>query len=350
VRIHFDRIDLEEDIICRYDYVKVIEDGTPIGRACGNRWSDIVSHGNVVTVQFVSDRSNTGAGFHADFSGYIYNVEQIARPACGAVTQRGHHGTGQSQVSFGPSVRIVGGTQAQEGDWPWQISLLIDGAHQCGGSIINDNWIITAAHCVDGSENRPELFSVVIGEHDRHEYEGAEVVYPVRTIISHPQYNNPRQMDNDIALIELDRSIFWQRDIRPICLPGDVGVPDGENCWTSGWGNTEGTADSFLLQEVDAPILNTDDCNQPESYDGAVTGTMICAGHPSGGKDSCQGDSGGPLVCRIGSNNGDPWVLQGVTSWGIGCADANKPGIYNRVTTAMQWIRDTVGTDYETAP
>ncbi|XP_010782232.1 transmembrane protease serine 3-like isoform X2 [Notothenia coriiceps] len=106
-------------------------------------------------------------------------------------------------------------------------------------------------------------------------------------------------------------------------------------CWISGWGATEDEGEtSVVLRSAMVPLLSTKTCNQPEVYQGFISSWMLCAGYLEGGTDSCQGDSGGPLACQD-----SVWKLVGATSWGIGCAMRNKPGVYTSITQSLSWIR-----------
>jgi len=128
--------------------------------------------------------------------------------------------------------------------------------------------------------------------------------------------------------------------IQPACLPEASYDPVGEKCFVSGWGTLYSGAFSLpeTLQWVDVPIITNSDCDAAyTTYD--ITDSMICAAYPEGGKDACQGDSGGPLVCEV---DGDA-IITGVVSWGIGCADADHPGVYGRVTEVLSWIESNMG-------
>lgn len=227
--------------------------------------------------------------------------------------------------------RIVGGTLAQNGDWPWQVSLQIGRSHVCGGSIITPDWILTAAHCVEGGYANPNQWNVYAGSTIR----SAGSISLVQRVIAHPNYNKETK-DNDIALMKLKTSLFFSSTIKPVCLPNAV-MPwsDTQSCWISGWGyTTQGGTTSSNLMAANVPLIDSKTCNKPSVYNGAISSAMICAGYLSGGTDTCQGDSGGPLVTRTNSL----WWLVGDTSWGTGCANVNKPGVYANVTVFLDWI------------
>ncbi|XP_061683489.1 transmembrane protease serine 13a isoform X4 [Syngnathoides biaculeatus] len=232
--------------------------------------------------------------------------------------------------------RIVGGTAAQRGQWPWQLSLQFRGFHVCGGVLIAPDFVLTAAHCFPRSNPSmllPQFWRVYAGTLS---LSNLPEPFIVEKIILNPNYNN-RTNDQDIALLKLAAEVNFNDDVHPACLPVNAQqfLP-GTACWTSGFGTTESGSSvvSNDLMEVTVDIISTQVCNNPRVYGGAVTDNMVCAGHLEGGRDSCQGDSGGPLVCQID----DVWYLVGITSWGAGCAEINKPGVYTRVSRFLPWI------------
>ncbi|XP_062985088.1 serine protease 1-like [Elgaria multicarinata webbii] len=221
--------------------------------------------------------------------------------------------------------KIVGGYDCQRLQAPYQVSLN-SGYHFCGGSLINDQWVVSAAHCY---QSRIE---VRLGEYNIFEIEGDEQFINSAKVIRHEQYSS-RTLNNDIMLIKLSAPAKMARNVAPINLPTKCAT-SGTKCLISGWGNTlsSGANSPDILQCLDAPILTNAECE--EAYPGKITPSMICVGFLEGGKDSCQGDSGGPVVC-----NGE---LQGVVSWGIGCALPGYPGVYTRVCNFVDWIHDTI--------
>ncbi|XP_051565870.1 transmembrane protease serine 3 isoform X3 [Myxocyprinus asiaticus] len=231
------------------------------------------------------------------------------------------------------SARIVGGNLSAEGQFPWQVSLHFQSEHLCGGSIISSHWILTAAHCVYGFAY-PTLWSVYVGLIEQ-PVNGAKSL-AVEKIIYHSRYR-PKGLDYDIALLKLVQPLNSFNDfVQPICLPNfGEQFDDGKMCWISGWGATEdGGEVSVFLHSARVPLISNKACSQPDVYQGYISPGMICAGYLDGGTDSCQGDSGGPLACEDSSN----WKLVGATSWGQGCAEKNKPGVYTRITQSLTWI------------
>ncbi|XP_066542037.1 transmembrane protease serine 3 [Hoplias malabaricus] len=230
------------------------------------------------------------------------------------------------------NVRIVGGNLSGEGQFPWQVSLHFQSEHLCGGSIIESRWILTAAHCVYGFVF-PRLWTVLVGLTEQ-PVSGAKYL-SVEKIFYHDRYR-PKALDYDIALLKLVESLTFNGYVEPICLPNfEEEFEDGKMCWISGWGATEdGGEASVSLHSASVPLISAKACSHPDVYQGYISPGMICAGYLEGGTDSCQGDSGGPLACEDSS----VWKLVGATSWGQGCAERNKPGVYTRITKVLTWI------------
>ncbi|KAM3602180.1 uncharacterized protein V6R79_025783 [Siganus canaliculatus] len=237
------------------------------------------------------------------------------------------------QSSAGPTSRIVGGTDAVLGAWPWQVSLQIYNQHICGGSIISPHWILSAAHCFQ-SFSQPRLWTVYSGGISLRAMLSSQG-NPVEKIISHEGYD-PNTNNNDIALLKLKTPLTFSRTVSPVCLPNtNVDLSPVRSAWITGWGALRsGGPSPDLLNQAQVTIYNRETCNSRQVLNGQVTETMICAGQLQGGVDTCQGDSGGPLVVK----EGGVWWLAGDTSWGIGCALRNRPGVYGNVTYFMNWV------------
>ncbi|KAJ0000913.1 hypothetical protein NQD34_005933 [Periophthalmus magnuspinnatus] len=182
--------------------------------------------------------------------------------------------------------KIVGGEDAIPGSWPWQCSLLRFGSHFCGGSLINDQWVLTVAHCFS-STNTGGL-TVALGRDTQQLSNPNEVTRTVTRIICHPSYNEGTN-DNDICLLKLSRSVSFDSYIRPVCLAGTGNAPSaGTNVWVTGWGTINSGQDLPFpqrLQEVNVPVVSRLVCDV--SYTNVdITNNMLCAGRA--GKDSCQ--------------------------------------------------------------
>ncbi|KAK1795107.1 hypothetical protein P4O66_010280 [Electrophorus voltai] len=190
--------------------------------------------------------------------------------------------------------RIVGGYECTPHSQPWMVSLHY-GYHFCGGVLISEQWVLSAAQC---------------------------------------WYNyNYQTLDYDIMLIKLFHPVKVTDAVRPISLP--TGCPfAGMPCTVSGWGSiySDSSFMPFHLQCADVPVVSDEECEK--SYPGMLTRRMLCAGHPEGGQDACSSDSGSPLVCY--------GEVHGLVSWGRGCGLPGYPGVYTKVCEFLYWIRDVM--------
>ncbi|CAK6964250.1 serine protease 33 [Scomber scombrus] len=238
--------------------------------------------------------------------------------------------------------RIVGGMDATDGAWPWQVDIHNEAVHICGGSIITRNWVLSAAHCFP---NPSDVGSYIIyaGRYQQNGYNPHESIHRVSQVVIPYGYVEPHS-GKDLVLVRLSSPVTWSDYVSPICLPASGTLfPGGMQCYVTGWGNIRVDVPlpgSGTLQEVQVPIISQSSCQEmyrTEQVD--ILYDMICAGLQEGGKDSCQGDSGGPLVCQMVNGT---WVQVGVVSFGLECAKENQPGVYTRLTSYSSFISDTI--------
>uniref|UniRef100_A0A8D0EXR2 Transmembrane serine protease 6 n=1 Tax=Strix occidentalis caurina TaxID=311401 RepID=A0A8D0EXR2_STROC len=238
-----------------------------------------------------------------------------------------------------PLSRIVGGANSVEGEWPWQASLQVRGRHICGGTLIADRWVVSAAHCFqDERLASASIWTVYLGKYLQNATSHTEVSFKVIRLFLHPYYEEDSH-DYDVALLQLDHPVIISALIQPICLPAPSHLFEpGLHCWITGWGALkEGGHISNVLQKVDVQLIQQDICS--EAYHYMVSPRMLCAGYHKGKKDACQGDSGGPLACKEPSGR---WFLAGLVSWGMGCAHPNHYGVYTRITQVLGWMNQTM--------
>ncbi|KAL5116699.1 hypothetical protein ACEQ8H_005448 [Pleosporales sp. CAS-2024a] len=223
-----------------------------------------------------------------------------------------------------PEDPIVGGTTASAGDFPFIVSIQRSGSHFCGGSLLNANTVLTAAHCAVGQT--ASTLQIRAGSLSR---SSGGTLVKVSSIKVNPSYN-AGTYNNDIAIMKLATSIPTSSTISYARVAASGTDPAaGTGLTVAGWGTTTSGGSSLPvnLLKVDVPVISRATCNS-DYGSGAVTTAMFCAGLTQGGKDSCQGDSGGPIVDTASR------VQLGVVSWGDGCAAAGAPGVYSNLGLA----------------
>jgi secreted trypsin-like serine protease len=255
--------------------------------------------------------------------GATSRVTRILLAACLAVTAAA---VGLFQATA--DQQIVGGQRASIADYSYAVYLATaDGFQFCGGTLVDDNKVVTAAHCVAGKT--PVDLAVVAGREDKES--GAGMVTPVREIWMHPEFKDVRS-GHDVALLTLEARLPYQTidlvgaDQAEVYQAGQPGL-------ILGWGRTaaDGQPSRYLLQAT-VPVMADAEC--VKSYPVYLAASMTCAGVPQGGVDSCQGDSGGPFIVA--------GRLVGVTSWGEGCAAPGKPGVYTRLSTYAALLEEQI--------
>ena len=236
--------------------------------------------------------------------------------------------------------RIIGGDEAVEDRYAYAVSLSDSYGHFCGGSLIAEDVVLSAAHCdANGKGN----YIATVGRHAHDDKDGQEL--SVKKALPHPDYDNDTT-DNDFMLIFLDESANSNTFVR---LNTDAATPEiGAAVTVMGWGDMDPSDEeqelSSELMEVEVNVITNEECEKSDgdigSYEDQITSNMLCAREEGGGEDSCQGDSGGPLVIK--GDNASEDLQVGVVSWGIGCAEADYPGVYARLSAQYEWIRSEV--------
>lgn len=237
--------------------------------------------------------------------------------------------------------RVIAGTTATRGSWPWQILMLYNGRAGCGGTIISPTWVITAAHCVDGKEGYASSFTVRVGEHDRNSQEGTESDIRVARVFKHPSYAR-RTLNNDIALFKLSKPIAFTKYVQPACLPSRD-APVGTSCYITGWGKTRHPGSmTSVLQQAQLSVVSNSVCERynKKEIPIPITSAMVCAGDAGlTQKSGCHGDSGGPFVCNIGGR----WEIHGAVSHGSReCKSTSTYTVFARVNYFKSWIKNNM--------
>lgn len=247
--------------------------------------------------------------------------------------------------------RIINGTRAEYGRWPWQVSLRVWNSfsrgyiHKCGASLVSRTWVITAGHCV--VDDRLSNIQLVLGEHDiyndREQFTERKI--KLKRKIVHPDFE-PVSLENDLALLELRSAVTLQENIIPVCLHTEEDSLVGARGWLTGWGLTrQGGSLAPVLRQLEVPILSNKRCEllyRRAGHPQYIPDIFMCAGYSQGGRDSCDGDSGGPLGVQLARGADIAWHLAGVVSWGIGCGERDQPGVMVRLARYTRWIQQHI--------
>jgi len=287
--------------------------------------------------------------------------------------------------------KVIGGEVAQDGAWPWQVALTIANmpvstdSQFCGGSLVLDQWVLTAAHCVRMIDDqgmafdvKPQEISIVAGTNT---LDGSGDRIPVQQIFVHPSYT-PDQFDFDIALIKLSRApnVPYKTIEVPDAAFGDILSQPGVTTIVTGWGLQNGGRPSPDLRQAQIQMLDREMCNNAmmearaeEAVNGFVyaaeilavkedvayplweqllaqaplpmSENMICSGTFEGGKTSCNGDSGGPLVVPLDDGS---YIQAGIVSWGLtatsgkGCEERAMFSAYTNIAQFVPWLNEVL--------
>ncbi|XP_054159488.1 U21-ctenitoxin-Pn1a-like [Oppia nitens] len=246
-------------------------------------------------------------------------------------------------IVYGVNRRIVGGSDVENGQMPWMALIQHKGAPFCGGSILNERWILTAAHCFKIPKKETDL-TIRVGSI----MSNSGTVYKVDKIVVHEQYNRDAMENSDLALVKTAWVIRMERSgntelINGICLPKSKDDPIDKKITVAGWGkqSLDGQG-SKELKSVQLNKVDESDCankfgqpmvDYPHGF--SIYSSQLCAS--SENKDACQGDSGGPAI----NYKDDRAILVGVVSFGVGCA-TDYPGVYTKVSHFLDWISSHV--------
>ncbi|XP_063322600.1 prothrombin-like [Pelmatolapia mariae] len=250
--------------------------------------------------------------------------------------------------------RIVGGDDAEVGSAPWQVMLYKRSPQEllCGASLISDQWILTAAHCILYPPWNKNFtindILVRLGKHNRAQFErNIEKIVAIDEIIVHPKYNWKENLNRDIALLHMRRPVIFTDKIHPICLPSKTVakflMSEGFKGRVTGWGNLKESWNPAVrnlpsvLQQIHLPIVDQNICRSSTSV--KITDNMFCAGYKPDDNhrgDACEGDSGGPFVMKYPAEN--RWYQIGIVSWGEGCDRDGKYGFYTHLFRMTRWI------------
>jgi len=254
---------------------------------------------------------------------------------------------------------IVGGVDAIPYSWPWQVALFRrDRGYEyqfCGGTLISNEWILSAGHCFYGPNHTPDEYYVKLGVFNKtYDDEPGEVVLNISAFHMHPKFEFVRETGTpiyDVSLVKLKTPVQFTDHITPICLPStlDEELPNPDTkSFIVGWGFIKETVgpDSDTLKQAGVPLVSVETCrkgleNVPSKDKDVHEKVEFCAGFDQGGKSQCSGDSGGPLMYQDPSNEGR-WKQLGITSWSVGCAKPKLYGVYSKVSAFMDFVKDYV--------
>ncbi|MED6254699.1 hypothetical protein ATANTOWER_031847 [Ataeniobius toweri] len=277
----------------------------------------------------------------------------ITTPGIRAPTTNNNNGATCGQRSDNTlnrsAYRMFGGRYSDITEQPWQAAINIYQArlrkhfYRCGGVLIDSCWVLSAAHCFETSDKANKL-EVVLGRTFRKQNSSSEQIFKVEKYWIHEKFNN-ETFDNDIAILKLKTDIGMcavdSPEVRPACLPErGLMLPDWTECEISGYGKDSEFSYEYSerVKRGHVRLWPKEKCIPGVLSGRTVTSNMLCAGDTRGLDDACKGDSGGPLVCQTKNR----MTLMGIISWGDGCGQKDKPGVYTRVTHYINWINSKI--------
>ncbi|XP_054707182.1 chymotrypsin B-like [Uloborus diversus] len=390
IRLKFNLIDIQRNMLCREDHLLIMNVDsnnsesylTAAGMYCDNvAVPDLISTTHQVQVRFLSGLFGSGRGFNITYA--VVSSKDLCLPGqfecrnrkclsrdslCNGDDECGD-GTDEENCDLSPVVpetcgtpdiqpanssglfdRIVGGREVIRGSWPWQADLqtniLLPNGHFCGGTLLNTEWVFSAAHCMPGNR-RPYEIRVHLGNHHKYEKDPYEQVRYGKEYyifgVDTEQFIKDGVYDivHDLVLIKLNAPVVISPHVKPACLPElNEELKVGQKCYATGWGITRGSGGTDVLKQAFHPIQSARTCDN--EFQEFVNSSMICAGQLRKGFGLCHGDSGGPLVCQ----KGEKWHVYGAASFVIDsnlisglCGIQDKPTVFNKLSAKMDWVK-----------
>ncbi|PVD37433.1 hypothetical protein C0Q70_00023 [Pomacea canaliculata] len=261
----------------------------------------------------------------------------VSRPLSSLLTSPcGNPAASVTSASVFP--RVVGGHVTSAEYFPWTVAIhdWLTNNIVCGGAILTEHLVITAAHCFHGHP-QASLYYIMAGKSKLLEYESWQQMTFIDQIIMHEGFN-ASSYENDIALVRVKTPFTLQTPtVRPVCFPASTHtLPAGTLCYLAGFGDTLGTGTDEVLNYMRVPVIEDEVCARQDFHgvDFSPAGTF-CAGYVNGGPDACTGDSGSGLVTK---HTDGLFYVYGVSSWGSGCGEARRPGVYTDVLHYISWV------------